>query len=298
MFNFSNLICLKLKSNSGNKLTDNQLVSISEIDKLPLEFLVQLRASSYSKIWFTMEVNSGITELRQFAYSQGHDEIYLFESTEQVSQNLKEQLKAARTLFIPKSDVIVDQNQLDQILRFEQFRELNTVLEPYEINEEINIEQSIDWNKVICIEIRKYNQDYLKSISKKLNLEIHHLIVLKEKDVSMIYWDTSRPYFIGYLVEEELSQSYRNSYKGLYLWNSVYGFLSKKDKDRLLKMSPIDIKILLKGGSIRSYRNINHNTQSLETPLEVDKILDKISKFGMGALTAEERKFLDEESKK
>jgi len=244
-----------------------------------------------------MEVNPGLTELRQFAYGHGNDEIYLFGSNEQVSQNLKEQLKAVRTIFILKSDVIVDQTQLDQIPRFEQFRELNTVLEPYEINEEINIKPSIDWDKVICIEIRKYNQDYLKNISEKLNLEIHHLIGLKEIDVSRIYWDTSRPYFIGYLVKEEFSQSYRNSYKGLFLWNSVYGFLSKKDKDQLLKMSPVDIKTLLKGG-IRSPRNINHNTQSPATPLEVDKILEKITKFGMGALTAEERKFLDEESKK
>ncbi len=290
MFIPSDLICLKLKSNSGIKLSDNQLVFIADKESLPLEFLVTLRAYNYSKIWFNLES----TQINLIAFENGNNEIYLFETSEKVSENLKVQLESIKSLSIPKRDVHVDQNQLNKILHLEQLRELKAVVEPIQIDDEINIEPSIDWKTIVCIEIRKYNQDFLIKISGKLKLQAHYLINLKENNVAKIYWDTSRPYFIGYLIPEDLLHNKSDNYKGLFLWNYVYKSLSKKEKDRLLKMKSIDIKDLI--DPIKS--NPITKNQMSNVQLNLDEILEKITKYGINSLSVEERNFLDEESKK
>lgn len=107
-------------------------------------------------------------------------------------------------------------------------------------------------------------------------------------------YNTSRPYFIGYLIPEDLHDNKSDNYKGLFLWNYVYKSLSKKEKDRLLKMKSIDIKDLI--NPVKSNPITKNQINNFQ--LNLDEILEKITKYGINSLSEEERNFLDKESKK
>jgi len=76
--------------------------------------------------------------------------------------------------------------------------------------------------------------------------------------------------------------------------NYVYNSLSKKEKDRLLKMKSIDIKDLI--DPIKSNSTTKNKMNNVQ--LNLDEILEKITKYGINSLSVEERNFLDKESKK
>ena len=304
MENSTQLYCIKLISNSGLKLQDNQLVAICDMNRfIPLEFLVSMRADNISKIWFCLkDVTSNIVKVHVVAYSYDGVNILDKLSKKTVNQSRLDQLSHAQIVNIPKNNVYADPDELKKIKFNESLKELKSVKRFLYNIEDISLEPSIDWKKVVCIEIRKYNAEYLEVISKKLEIEPGYLSHLKKLDASKVYWDMSRPYFLAFLVREESANDFReDNYKGLILWNKVYSFMTKKDKDRLLKMEAVDIKKLLvevpdvttseTGESIETTNNYNNE-------LKVDNILDKISKFGMDSLTLEEKKFLDDESKK
>ena len=304
MENLTQLYCIKLISNSGLKIQDNQLVAICDINRfIPLEFLLSMRADNISKIWFCLKhVSSNIVKVHVVAYCIDDVNILDGLSKKKVNQSKLDQLSHAEIVNIPKNNVFADPEELKKIKFYESLNELKSVKRFLYNIEDINVDPSVDWKKVICIEIRKYNAKYLEVISEKLGIELGYLSHLKEVDATKVYWDMSRPYFMAFQVREESANDFReNNYKGLILWNTVYSFLTKKDKDRLLKMEAVDIKKLLAevpdvttsetGESIETTNNYNHE-------LNVDNILDKISKIGIDSLTQNEKKFLDDESKK
>ena len=287
MENSTQLYCIKLISNSGLKLQDNQLVAICDMNRfIPLEFLVSMRADNISKIWFCLkDVTSNIVKVHVVAYSYDGVNILDKLSKKTVNQSRLDQLSHAQIVNIPKNNVYADPDELKKIKFNESLKELKSVKRFLYNIEDISLEPSIDWKKVVCIEIRKYNAEYLEVISEKLEIEPGYLSHLKKLDASKVYWDMSRPYFLAFLVREESANDFReDNYKGLILWNKVYSFMTKKDKDRLLKIEAVDIKKLLvevpdvttseTGESIETTNNYNNE-------LKVDNILDKISKFGM-----------------
>ena len=304
MENSDQLYCLKLICNSGLKLQDNQLVAICDINRfLPLEFLVRMRADNISKIWFCLKpVSSNIVQVHVVAYCPDGTNILDGLNDKKVNQSKLNQLSDAEIVSIPKNTVYADPEELKKIKFYESLKELKSVKRFLYNIEDISIDPSVDWKKVVCIEIRKYNAKYLEVISEKLGIELGYLSHLKEVDATKVYWDMSRPYFMAYQAREESVNDFRgNNYKGLILWNTVYSFLTKKDKDRLLKMESVDIKKLIAERSNNSTNEINLQaglTSPKNNELNVDKILEKITKHGIDSLTLEEKKFLDDESKK
>lgn len=81
------------------------------------------------------------------------------------------------------------------------------------------------------------------------------------------------------------------NYKGLKLWNSFYSFLTKKDKDKLLKILPVELNT--KKSSIIKKNETIISKQIIEKQLSIDIILDKIIVSGLSSLTQEEISFLD-----
>ena len=78
------------------------------------------------------------------------------------------------------------------------------------------------------------------------------------------------------------------------LWNSYYSFLTKKDKDKLLKIPPVTLNT--KKSSIIKNNETTIQKQIIPTQLTVDLLLDKIIVSGLSSLSNEERSFLDSHS--
>lgn len=152
----------------------------------------------------------------------------------------------------------------------------------------------MNWSNIICIEIKKYNIQQLNVICEQLNLQPDILTVFKESGTTRLYWEKDKPYVIGGVKREDLREKYSKPlYKGLYL-NTNYSHLTQKEKDKLLKIQPTEFKTK-KGNKVFEIKNTTNGIS--DEVLEVDAILDKISKSGIGSLTKNEKKFLDDLSK-
>lgn len=168
----------------------------------------------------------------------------------------------------------------------------------------------MNWSKVICIEISKYNQVQLDVISQQLNLIDGLLYRMKQGGTTRVYWDTTKPFFIASLKKENLRDKYDIPlYKGLLMLNDDYRSMSRKEKDRLLKIKPTEfntkkikqIKSQQTSEPVLESEKIELPTEQLNYSVEdlsVDKILDKIIDFGFDSLTKAEKEFLDNQSKK
>lgn len=169
----------------------------------------------------------------------------------------------------------------------------------------------MNWSKIICIEVKKYNDSQLFVISEQLNIIDGYLKRLKDEGSVRVYWDVTKTYIIGSLKRKDLHNDYNKTlYKGLLL-NSNYFSMTKKEKDKLLNIQPMEFNtkknatkpIVIFSNSVENSQN---NTDVIETVevvetvevLELDSILDKIYKFGINSLTKNEKEFLDNESKK
>lgn len=298
MKNTTKAICLRFKSNTGAVLTDNQLAVLSKNHKIPLRFLVKVRSFRYVKIWFELTYSAEKTRAEMIAYQTADLEIYYWGNTEPVSGNNKLKLLENKSIPWPDVHAKAEPEAMEKIAIIKQHIHYKTVLEDIDISKEINKSPSINWDATICIEIRKYNQAYLTIIEEKCNFKQNFLNNLKEKNVSKIYWDFTRPYLIGYLLRDGTEST--NHYKGLVPWNDIYSYLSSKEKNKLLKIKPVDIKRFM-----NVITNVENEAQqnsvqpgNIESkPLTIDSILDKILISGMASLTAEEKQFLDDASK-
>ena len=93
----------------------------------------------------------------------------------------------------------------------------------------------MNWSNIICIEVKKYNNQQLDVICEQLNLQPGTLAVFKESGSTLLYWEKDKSYVIGSVKKETLRDGFSKPlYKGLFL-NSNYNHLSQKEKDRLLK---------------------------------------------------------------
>lgn len=152
----------------------------------------------------------------------------------------------------------------------------------------------MNWSNIICIEIKKYNNQQLDVICEQLNLQPGILKEFKESGSTRLYWEKDKPYVIGGLKKEDLREKYSKPlYKGLYL-NVNYSHLTQKDKDKLLKIKPTEFQT--KKNS-KVFNVVEQKKEKSQLVLDLDSILDKISEFGMNSLTTLEKKFLDDLSK-
>ena len=156
----------------------------------------------------------------------------------------------------------------------------------------------MNWSNIICIEIKKYNNQQLDVICEQLNFPLGSLIEFKDSGSTRLYWEKDKPYVIVSVKKEDLREKFHKPlYKGLYL-NTNYSHLSQKDKDKLLKIQPTDFKTKKNTKVfVESIKDSNKKVFSVKEVLETDAILDKIFKSGMNSLTMNEKKFLDDLSK-
>ncbi len=161
----------------------------------------------------------------------------------------------------------------------------------------INKNTTMNWSNIICIEIKKYNNQQLDVICEQLNLQPGVLAEFKESGSTRLYWEKDKPYVIGGVKKEELRDKFHKPlYKGLYL-NTNYNHLSQKEKDRLLKIQPTEFKTKKNAKVFVETKTKTKNVSTVNEVLETDAILDKILKSGMNSLTQNEKKFLDDLSK-
>ena len=156
----------------------------------------------------------------------------------------------------------------------------------------------MNWSNIICIEIKKYNNQQLDVICEQLNLQPGILKDFKDSGSTRLYWEKDKPYVIGSVKKEDLREKFHKPlYKGLYL-NTNYSHLSQKEKDKLLKIQPTDFKTKKNTKVFAEVKKeSNKKVSNLNEVLETDAILDKILKLGMNSLTINEKKFLDDLSK-
>lgn len=148
--------------------------------------------------------------------------------------------------------------------------------------------------KAIRINLKGISDKKLKEMNTKLGLIDGCLIDLKE-DSSAIFIHSVNKGVIGGLAHKGVIYD-EPVYKGLILANE-YTYLSKKEKDSLLKLKPFDFSTLDKVSTDVANVKLNTKVSKLEVILDTDSILDKISKYGIASLVTEERVFLDNLSK-
>ena len=164
---------------------------------------------------------------------------------------------------------------------------------------------------VICIPIKSMNEQQLFAVSESYTIAFTALMSFKEDGFEKIWLDKDGEYIIA------------SEFGGEFSINSLYCPITKKDKDSIIKVKPIKPPKMPKDDrSVRAYKHylsegFDIKTKSLdrkdkyfegieeaevveeikqEVILDVDIILDKISKLGIKALSKEEKDFLDNQN--
>ena len=129
-----------------------------------------------------------------------------------------------------------------------------------------------DIRKVVVIFLEDYTDIQLSDISRRLGID-NILQQNKKEGIIKMFIDIDTKSIIGAFVDTKSWKG--DTYKGLTLINE-YTYFSKREKDNLLKMKPTEFLFKI-----------------VPVILDVDTILDKITKYGIGSLVKEEKEFLD-----
>ena len=159
---------------------------------------------------------------------------------------------------------------------------------------------------VICIPIKSMNEQQLFAVSESYTIAFTALMTFKKDGFEKIWLDKNGEYIIA------------SEFGGEFSINSLYCPITKKDRDSILKVKPIKSPKMPKDErSVGAYKHYlskgfdvktksldrkaeylaNAEEDNVEIILDVDIILDKISKLGVKALSKEEKDFLDNKSK-
>ena len=117
-------------------------------------------------------------------------------------------------------------------------------------------------NNIICIDLTKFNNEKLKEVSTELNVKLEILV------------DNKKEGFVKLFVNTDLG--------------IIVAFTTKRDKNRIVYTDVYDNMLL----GMKSFEIIKEPVQ-----LEMDTVLEKISKYGIDSLSKNEKKFLDNLSK-
>ena len=164
---------------------------------------------------------------------------------------------------------------------------------------------------VFCIPLKSMNDQQLFAVSETYTIAFDALMGIKNSGFDKIWVEKGGDYMIAYEVGDE------------FKINEMYCPITKKDRDSIIKVKPIKPPKMPKDErSVRAYKyylskGFDVKTKSLdkkdkyfesvdeymeveetkqEVILDVDIILDKISKLGIAALSKEEKDFLDSQN--
>ena len=168
----------------------------------------------------------------------------------------------------------------------------------------------MDFSKIICIEVKKYNESQLVKICEALGFDAYppsdeyFTLIDNYKVIERVYLIPGEPGPFALKYKKGVGVNSPNPlYKDILFIYKRYSGLSKKEKDRLLKIEPTDFsnkglkKFLNKDLVEVSVNKVEKSVKNTVSVLELDVILDKIGKFGINSLLKEEKDFLDNLSK-
>jgi len=281
MLNLANVICVKLRSNSGRKLNDNQLEYISIHNDIPLSFLREMRDNNYFKIYFEKTTEKGNVNTVLIARSSSTN-IYFLHKFKKIPEGLKAQIKLMESVKIPKENVSLKkpgQTTKKSIETKTQLSKGKTSDKKERPQRKPDTQKSLDlasWTKnVIKVDFR-LDDETLIHLFNKIGLEPDSTLKNRE-DFNvvflMIFDGEFKPFaFI------------RKGEKGIEFSKNYYRALGK-----MQKTNPDDLTI------IDSDEDDINFKPSFE--FDIDSILEKISRKGITSLTKEEKDFLDNYSK-
>jgi hypothetical protein len=149
----------------------------------------------------------------------------------------------------------------------------------------------MDFSKIICIEVKKYNQKQLTKIAESLGFEANpsdekffNLLTCKVEKVEKVFIIPGESGPIAAQVKKDFGKKSQDPlYKDILFVYPQYRGLSKKEKEKLLKLKSFDF----------FKKEKNKDVKDVKIVLDLDTILDKIGEFGINSLLKEEKEFLD-----
>lgn len=155
----------------------------------------------------------------------------------------------------------------------------------------------MNFSKIICIEVKKYNDVQLAKISEILGFgsnppsgEFFTLQEAKRDKVERVYILEGESSVLALKFKKGV-ESQTPYYKDVLFIYPKYRGLSKREKDKILKVEPFDFFAKKEKQPIKAKVNV------VSPVLDLDSILDKIGQFGINSLLKEEKEFLDNLSK-
>jgi hypothetical protein len=148
----------------------------------------------------------------------------------------------------------------------------------------------IDFNKVICLDVMKYNDETILEMANHFGLNGSVLCDNKKKGIKKYYIYTELidntkgldPVIAFEVKAKSLANDTFYTYENIKL-NAT---LSRKQIEKMKKVKSFDFISFKKEKKSKKSKVSKVN-------LDIDSILDKISKFGLSSLTSKEKNFLD-----
>ena len=152
--------------------------------------------------------------------------------------------------------------------------------------------ENLNWNEIVCIDLRSYNDESLAMIEEFFGIANSGFIDNKKIGINKIYFIPNGGEAIGYEVKKGFENKINGDwYKGI----STTIPLSRRELKKLSEIKPLDFYKLrkeLNKAAIKDIETIELVSET-EVELELDTILEKISKYGITSLTKIEKDFLD-----
>jgi hypothetical protein len=136
----------------------------------------------------------------------------------------------------------------------------------------------MDKSDIICIDFSKFNNFIEFSVFLDKNPKFMN-VYTKDNETDPISYELS----------------FRKLDK-IWILNNLVIYLKQKDSDEILLNPEFEKMVLTKSIDIKNYVNKNTKTKKDKIILDIDSILDKINKVGVGGLTNEEKEFLDKQN--
>lgn len=152
--------------------------------------------------------------------------------------------------------------------------------------------ENLNWDEIICIDLRSYNDESLAMIEEFFGIANSGFIDNKKIGINKIYFIPNGGEAIGYEVKKGFENKIDGDwYKGI----STTIPLSRRELKKLVEIKPLDFYKLRKDLNKAAIKDIEtiELVSETEVELELDTILEKISKFGITSLTKIEKDFLD-----
>lgn len=250
-----NIICIKLRSNSGLMLLDSQLKEISKKYNIPFDFLKPYKKERYEKIWIDAGDEGGSIVASQFDGCKIINSLYTGKVT-------TEYLNSVKPIKNPKR---VGQDIPEEVVTI-----------------------PIDLKSIICINL-KIPQDQLDIISDYYGIESSYFASMKAGGTKKIWIQLGQTETVCYLDSDNLEDVvFNKSYLPMTSRQRKSILLIEPVKIPQLRKAAKEAKAIADGEV-----PVVVKKQKTQEKFDVDEILDKISNHGINSLTPQEKKFLD-----